>query len=95
MADGRNVPNQPPTTHKWRVTPAQKERLLKAFAEEPYPDPTRKTRLAAQLGVTGTQVSKWFQHRRESLTRLGQFKAQYNRSRRTDRELQVLQSKYI
>jgi len=77
--------------HKWRVTPAQKERLLCAFSEEPYPNPTQKGALASQLGVTATQISKWFQHRRESLTRLGLFKAQYNRSRRTEHELRVLQ----
>lgn len=95
MTDPHGNPVAPaPATQKWRVTPAQKERLLKAFDEEPYPNPSRKAVLAAQLGVTGTQVSKWFQHRRESLTRLGQFKAQYNRSRRTDRELAILQRAY-
>lgn len=94
MAEGQNAPIHSPTAPKWRVTAAQKDRLLKAFAQEPYPDPNRKARLAAELGVTGTQVSKWFQHKRESLTRLGQFKAQYNRSRRTEHELQVLQKAY-
>ncbi len=79
---------------KWRVTPSQKERLLEAFSEEAYPSPQQKAALASQLGVTGTQISKWFQHRRESLTRLGQFKAQYNRSRRTEYEIQVLQKAF-
>lgn len=82
------------TSTKWRVTPSQKERLLAAFAEEAYPSPKQKAALASQLGVTGTQISKWFQHRRESLTRLGQFKAQYNRSRRTEHEIQVLQKAF-
>ncbi len=82
------------TSAKWRVTPSQKERLLAAFSEEPYPSPKEKAALALQLGVTGTQISKWFQHRRESLTRLGQFKAQYNRSRRTEHEVKVLQKAF-
>lgn len=83
-----------PTHSKWRVTPAQKDALLAAFREEPYPELARKNALAAQLGVTTTQISKWFQHRRESLTRVGQFKAQYNRTRRTPEELDVLQNAF-
>lgn len=83
-----------PTHSKWRVTPAQKQALLDAFQEEPYPELAQKNALAARLGVTTTQISKWFQHRRESLTRIGQFKAQYNRTRRTPEELDVLQSAF-
>ncbi|KAI0560415.1 Homeobox [Gracilaria domingensis] len=83
-----------PTHSKWRVTPAQKEVLLKAFDEEPYPELHKKNTLAHQLGVTTAQISKWFQHRREHLTRLGQFKAQYNRTRRTPEELDVLQAAF-
>eukprot|EP00177_Eucheuma_denticulatum_P004466 GFKZ01008114.1.p1 GENE.GFKZ01008114.1~~GFKZ01008114.1.p1 ORF type:complete len:540 (-),score=54.69 GFKZ01008114.1:1658-3277(-) len=83
-----------PTQSKWRVTPAQKEALLAAFRDDPYPELSRKNALAEQLGVTTTQISKWFQHRRESLTRLGQFKAQYNRTRRTPEELDVLQNAF-
>lgn len=60
----------------------------------PYPELKKKSQLALKLGVTTTQVSKWFQHRRETLTRLGQFKAQYNRTRRTPAELDVLQQSF-
>lgn len=84
----------PPTQTKWRVTPLQKETLLAAFDEDAYPELAKKTALAEQLGVTTTQISKWFQHRRETLTRLGQFKAQYNRTRRTPEELDVLQNAF-
>lgn len=84
----------PPAQSKWRVTPLQKEALLAAFHEDAYPELAKKTALAEQLGVTTTQISKWFQHRRESLTRLGQFKAQYNRTRRTPEELDVLQNAF-
>ncbi|CAN8068770.1 unnamed protein product [Agarophyton chilense] len=83
-----------PTHSKWRVTPAQKDVLLKAFDEEPYPELHKKNLLAHQLGVTTAQISKWFQHRREHLTRLGQFKAQYNRTRRTPEQLDVLQAAF-
>lgn len=84
----------PPAQSKWRVTPLQKEALLAAFHDDAYPELAKKTALAEQLGVTTTQISKWFQHRRESLTRLGQFKAQYNRTRRTPEELDVLQNAF-
>lgn len=67
---------------------------MAAFHEDAYPELAKKTALAEQLGVTTTQISKWFQHRRESLTRLGQFKAQYNRTRRTPEELDVLQNAF-
>lgn len=94
-------PVQPPVTPitpvsqpKWRVTPQQKEALLAAFEEDAYPELQKKNILSRQLGVTTTQISKWFQHRRESLTRLGQFKAQYNRTRRTPEQLDVLQSAF-
>lgn len=83
-----------PSQSKWRVTPLQKETLLAAFNEDAYPELAKKTSLAEQLGVTTTQISKWFQHRRENLTRLGQFKAQYNRTRRTPEELDVLQNAF-
>lgn len=82
------------TQPKWRVTPAQKEILMKAFDEDAYPELQKKVQLAETLGVTTTQISKWFQHRRESLTRTGQFKAQYNRTRRTPEELDVLQAAF-
>lgn len=68
--------------------------MLKAFDDEPYPELQKKIHLAEQLGVTTAQISKWFQHRREHLTRLGQFKAQYNRTRRTPEQLDVLQTAF-
>lgn len=92
LSQDQHIPS--PSQSKWRVTPSQKEALLSAFQNDAYPDLQRKVRLADQLGVTTAQISKWFQHRRESLTRLGQFKAQYNRTRRTPEQLDVLQAAF-
>lgn len=87
-------PVTPAATSKWRVTPNQREILQSAFDINPYPELRCKEDLAVKLGVTTTQVSKWFQHRRETLTRLGRFKAQYNRTRRTPAQLDVLQQSF-
>eukprot|EP00189_Rhodosorus_marinus_P008746 CAMPEP_0184751690 /NCGR_PEP_ID=MMETSP0315-20130426/43182_1 /TAXON_ID=101924 /ORGANISM="Rhodosorus marinus, Strain UTEX LB 2760" /LENGTH=561 /DNA_ID=CAMNT_0027230973 /DNA_START=174 /DNA_END=1859 /DNA_ORIENTATION=- len=76
---------------RWKPSDEQKTWLMREFHENAYPDTATKTRLAAQLRVKRAQVSKWFQHKRESLTKLGHFNPQKQRERRTKEELAVLQ----
>jgi hypothetical protein len=81
-----------PRSSKWRVLSSQKKVLLDAFAAQPYPSPSEKEALADTVGVTVTQLAKWFQHRREALGRTGKFQVLFNRARRSAAESTVLQS---
>jgi hypothetical protein len=84
-----------PRASKWRVLSSQKKVLLDAFAAQPYPSPSEKEVLANTVGVTVTQLAKWFQHRREALGRAGKFQVLFNRARRSAAESNVLQSECI
>jgi len=76
---------------RWKPSEEQKGWLMGQFQENAYPDTDTKARLAAQLRVKRAQVSKWFQHKRESLSKLGHFNPQKQRERRTKEQLAVLQ----
>lgn len=77
---------------KWRVTEPQKAILLGEFEHQPYPTHDQKSEIATRVGVTAPQISKWFQHHRETLGRAGKFKVHFNRARRTPEETKVLQA---
>jgi hypothetical protein len=76
---------------KWRVLSSQKRILLDAFADHPYPSRGEKADLARAVGVTVTQLAKWFQHHREALCRAGKFKVLFSRARRSNSESEILQ----
>lgn len=77
---------------KWRVTEPQKAILLGEFERQPYPTHDQKAVIATRVGVTAPQISKWFQHHRETLGRAGKFTVHFNRARRTPEETKVLQA---
>ena len=81
--------------NRWKMTPENKLRLQQAFDEMPYPSRETKIQLANELGVRREQVAKWFQHRREALSKLGQFQGQAMRARRTEEERQILQGMHL
>jgi len=76
---------------RWKPSKSQRDVLLQEFEMNPYPTVPHKGDIADRLGVKRAQVAKWFQHRRETLVRLGQFKGEKQRDRRTKEELDILE----
>mmetsp|Transcript_11060 Transcript_11060/g.33927 ORF Transcript_11060/g.33927 Transcript_11060/m.33927 type:complete len:439 (-) Transcript_11060:40-1356(-) len=88
----RNRSRPQPT--RWKPSEEQKKWLMNEFHNNPYPDVETKERLADELNVKRSQVSKWFQHKRESLSKLGRFHGQKQRERRTKEELAILEAAF-
>jgi len=83
-----------PSVPRWKPTAAQKAALNEHFAQQPYPSLEQKASIARELNVQRHQVAKWFQHRREALSKAGQFNGQKQRERRTPQELAVLEAAF-
>jgi len=76
---------------RWKPTMAEKVILSESYEQQPYPSPEEKLKLANQLGVKKKQISKWFQHKRESMAKAGQLpEAVKQKDRRTHEELEIL-----
>jgi len=80
--------------NRWKPTELQRSMLMEEFDKEPYPSVEYKGELASRIGVKRQQIAKWFQHRRESLSKAGKFEGQKQRDRRTPQELHVLQDAF-
>lgn len=80
-----------PQPTKWKPSEEQKKWLNNEFQGNPYPNMETKSRLAENLCVKRSQISKWFQHKRESMSKLGRFHGQKQRERRTAEEVAVLE----
>lgn len=81
-------------SQRWRPTPDEKRLLQEEMNRNAYPDIATKERLAARMGVARPQISKWFQHRREALSKSGSFVGVTQRARRTPEELHALNGKH-
>jgi Homeodomain len=77
------TPHGPARAPKWVVSSTQRHTLIVEFEAQPYPTLLRKTEIAGRIAATVAQVSKWFQHHRESLGRVNKFKLQFPRTRKT------------
>jgi Homeodomain len=75
---------------KWIVSSFQRNILLVEFDALPYPALLAKSQIALRIGASVTQVSKWFQHHRESLGRVNQFKLRFSRVKKSASDLRIL-----
>jgi Homeodomain len=76
---------------KWILSSFQRNILLVEFEALPYPTLLAKSQIALRIGASVTQVSKWFQHHRESLGRVNQFKLQFPRVKKSASDLRTLE----
>jgi hypothetical protein len=75
---------------RWRPSEAEKRVLYAELQKNAYPDVGTKDGLAHRMGVGRPQISKWFQHRREVLSKATGFVGYVQRARRTSEQRALL-----
>ena len=80
---------------RWRPSKEQKALLMEMFKRNPYPSVAEKKEVALRMGIHKARVSKWFQHKRESLVRKGLFQGEKQPQRRSQEELTVLEASFL
>jgi Homeodomain len=79
---------------RWRPSEDEKRILYVELQKNAYPDVATKDGLARRMGVARPQISKWFQHRREVLSKATGFVGYVQRARRTAEQRALLDKSF-